>query len=265
MKEDLTKTIVITGASSGIGRSLAEYYAQKGQRLFLSGRNGDRLEQVKKVCIEIGAPKCDIRAIDVSNRTAMKEWLEEIATQTPIDILYANAGISGGTGSEGKIRDYDLDLEIFNINLIGVLNTIHPVLPSMISRKEGQIVILSSMASFAPLAGAPAYSASKVAVRFYGEALAAKLKSSGVHLSVVCPGFVESRMTEENDFPMPFMMPASEAAEKIAKAVAKHQIRIDFPWQMRLIMGFIKLFPDAFVREIFARAPEKPSKKKKKG
>ncbi len=252
-------TILITGASSGVGQALAEHYAQQGARLFLSGRNQDRLSQVTKTCRTHGAI-CESKIIDVCDRPAMKEWIEAIDRKTPLDLIIANAGISGGTGNSEK--NYDLDVEIFQTNLNGVLNTIHPALSTMTLRKKGQIAIISSVASLAPLPGAPAYSASKAAVRYYGEALASKLHPNGIFVSVVCPGFIQSRITDENDFPMPFLMSAQKAARIIAKGIAKKKIRIDFPFPMIAVMKLINLIPSAFRRDIFAQLPDKHSHRK---
>ncbi len=261
MKKNLTRNILITGASSGIGEALALHYAEREKaRLYLTGRNTERLEQVADKCRALGSD-CFSNTINVTDRAAMKSWIEKIDETTPLDLVIANAGISGGTGGENVARNYDVDLEIFDVNLDGVLNTIHPVIPRMVTRKSGQLTIISSVASLAPLAGAPAYSASKAAVRFYGEALAIKLKTENVFLSVVCPGFVVSRMTELNQFPMPFILPADRAASIIAKGLEHRKIRIDFPWQMKLVMSLTRLLPEAFVRDIFAQAPEKHSQK----
>lgn len=261
MKKNLTRTILITGASSGIGEALALYFAEHEKaRIYLTGRNADRLREVADKCRALGSD-CFTNTIDVTDRAAMKSWIEEIDDTTPLDLVIANAGISGGPGGEGLARNYDVDLEIFDVNLNGVLNTLHPVISRMVNRKRGQLAIISSVASFAPLAGAPAYSASKAAVRFYGEALSLKLKTANVFLSVVCPGFVVSRMTELNRFPMPFIMPADRAASIIATGLEQHKIRIDFPWQMKLVMSLARLLPEAFIRDIFAQAPEKHSHK----
>lgn len=254
------KNILITGASSGIGEALALHYAGKGIHLFISGRHADRLEQTAQECQKAGAT-VHCRIIDVCDRPAMKDWIDGIEKNTPLDLVIANAGISGGTGGQ-QGRNYDTDIDIFATNLNGVMNTIHPALDHMSQRKKGQIAIISSVASFAPMAGAPAYAASKTAVRYYGEALGAKLKKDNIHISVICPGFIESRMTDANDFPMPFIMPAPKAAKLIEAAITKKKPRYVFPWQMRWVMRIVSLMPDKFTRDIFAQVPEKHSHKK---
>ena len=131
-------------------------------------------------------------------------------------------GISGGTGGAGgdpsagpmQGESPAQARQIFDVNLGGVLNTLEPVLPAMLQRGRGQVAIISSLAAFRGWPGAPAYSASKGAVRFYGEALRGALHSSGVEINVVCPGFVVSRMTDVNQFPMPFLMSAEKAASE---------------------------------------------------
>lgn len=260
MNNSLIKTILITGASSGVCAALALEHAAPSTNLHLAGRNKEALEKIADDCRRRGA-KAQIRLIDVTHREAMADWIAGAEKQSPIDIIYANAGISGGTAGSSELRDYNLDREIFDVNLTGVLNTIYPALPAMIERKSGHIAIISSVASLAPLPGAPAYSASKAAVRFYGEALATKLRRSGVQISVVCPGFIKTRMTDCNDFNMPFIMDAAKAAKIIRSGVEKGKIRIDFPWPMLLGVKLIALLPQFFTRDIFAHLPEKSSRR----
>lgn len=258
MNNSLIKTVVITGASSGIGAAIAKEYAASSMTLFLAGRNTEALERIASECRTRGAT-VEIRSINVTDREAMANWIDGIESRYPIDIIYANAGISGGTAGTSELRDYNLDREIFDVNLTGVLNTIYPVLPNMIRRKSGHIVIISSIASLTPLPGAPAYSASKAAVRFYGEALATKLRKSGVKISVVCPGFIKTRMTDCNDFSMPMIMESKKAAQIIRRRAEKGEIRIDFPWPMLVAVKFVALLPQFFTRDIFAHLPEKGS------
>lgn len=260
------KNILITGASSGIGEELAvQYaaqYAEEGLRLFVTGRDEQRLERVAEKCRNKGAQTA-AKIIDVCDRSAMAEWISGVSAEVGgFDMVIANAGISGGFGGQ-DIADIVQDYNIFDINLTGVLNTIYPALPDMVSRRAGQIVLISSMASFIPMPSAPAYSASKVAVRFYGEALAMKLKRHQVHVSIVCPGFIKSRMTDKNEFPMPFFMQTDVAVRHIIRAIAKKSIRIDFPWQVRLGLKIFRCLPSSCVRAIFAWLPDKKTLAKK--
>lgn len=252
--------LLITGASSGIGEALAKYYAKQGVTLFLSGRNRDRLDHVAEQCRKQGA-SCEARQIDVCDRPAMKEWIDSIEENHALDLVIANAGISGGTCTDDN-DSRDSDCTIFEINVGGVLNTIHPALSHMTKRGYGQLAIISSIASFTPLPGAAAYAASKAAVRFYGEALAVKLKPSNIKISVICPGFIESRMTDANNFPMPFIMPAEKAAGIIAAGLEKGKTRIEFPWPMVWALKLASVLPPILKQDIFTRLPEKDPYKK---
>lgn len=252
------KTILITGASSGIGESLAVYYAQEGTTLLLTGRNEARLDGVLRQCREKGA---DVLAclIDVTDRVAFSSWLLQADEIHPIDLVIANAGISGGTGGVSETEWIPAEYRIFDVNVSGVLNTILPLLPRMIARRSGQIGIMSSLASFSGWPGAPAYSASKAAVRVYGEALRGTVGSLGIGVSVICPGFVESRMTAVNNYKMPFFMTAPQAASIIARGLAGNKARIAFPWQTLVMSGFIGLLPPALTSWLLAQLPAKPA------
>jgi len=128
-------------------------------------------------------------------------------------------------------------------NLIGVLNTVHPILDAMTSRKRGQIAILSSLAAFRGFPGAPAYCASKAAVRIYGEALRSDLAAHGVEVNVVCPGFIATPMTAVNPFRMPFLMSADRAAQLIKKGLERNMARIAFPLPMYFGIRFLASLP----------------------
>jgi short-subunit dehydrogenase len=250
------KTILITGASSGIGKALALHYARSGHRLILGGRDAERLAAVAAACAETGA-EIHYQAGDVTARDIMHQWISGIDKRFPIDLVIANAGISGGTGGATLAHSLSQSQQIFDVNLQGVLNTIHPILPRMIDRRKGQIAIISSLAGFAAWPGAPAYSASKAAVRFYGEALSARLKPAGVQVSVVCPGFIKTPMTDRNPFPMPFLMTADKAARIIAAKLEAHRPRIVFPWPTALVARALGLLPSGLTALLLSHAPEK--------
>lgn len=255
------KSILITGASSGIGQALAESYAASGVFLALSGRNQDRLNEVAQTCRAKGAT-VEISTVDVADENGMAAWIASIDKQNPLDLVIANAGVSGGTGGVMEGEAVDQARLIFNVNIMGVLNTLSPILPRMISRKNGQVAIISSMAGFRGFPTAPAYSASKGAVRFYGEGLRGSLSPYGVKVNVVCPGFVKSRMTDANDFPMPFLMETSKAAQIIIKGLDRNVGRIAFPFPIHVVSWFLSVLPDFVAQKILNKLPAKPSLKK---
>lgn len=252
------KTILITGASSGIGEALALHYAAAGVTLLLTGRDAARLEDVAARCRSRGAV-VEAAVIDVCAREALAAWITAQDQRYAVDLVVANAGISGGTGGAQDGSWIQSEYRIFEVNVQGVLHTILPLVQPMQQRGRGQIAIMSSLASFSGWPGAPGYSASKAAVRVYGESLRGTLARYGVGVSVVCPGFVESRMTAVNDYKMPFFMPASRAATIIARGLAANRARIAFPWQTFAISGFIGLFPPALTAWLLARLPAKPA------
>jgi short-subunit dehydrogenase len=245
-------SILITGASSGIGAALALSYAEAGTTLFLLGRNQTRLLEIAAACAKRGS-HVNTHKIDVTNKDEMANWLEDVDAQKPLDLVIANAGISG---------DFDLQNDttsrsIFATNVDGVLNTILPIIPKMVRRQSGQIALMSSLAGFRGLPSAPAYSASKAAVRSYGEALRGSLNKEGIHVSVICPGFVESRITDTNNFYMPFLMKAPKAARIIKKRLAKDQARIAFPFGLYAVTWLMTVLPAMMIDPIIKRLPKK--------
>lgn len=252
------KTILITGASSGIGEALACHYAdqQKGCTLILTGRNAERLERVEQICRDKGA-KVEACVLDVCDQVAMYDFVHKTDQRTPIDLVIANAGISAGTQSFEASESYEQVRGIFDVNVTGVFNTLQPIQERMVARGSGQIAIVSSLAGYRGWPGAPAYCASKAAVKVYGEALRGVLKSHGVHVSVVCPGFVRSRMTATNKFAMPFIMDADVAAKVIARGLRKNKGLIAFPLIHRFCAWFVMCMPSWLAARILARSPKK--------
>ena len=248
------RSILITGASSGLGEGLARAYARSGVTLFLSGRDLARLEAVAAICRAEGA-EVETKTVDAADQAAMAAWIEAAEALAPLDLVIANAGISAGTGGRGESAEQAR--AIFAVNLDGVLNTVLPALPAMRARGRGQIAIMSSLASFRGMAGAPAYCASKAAVRVWGESLRAWLAPEGIAVSVICPGFVTTRMTATNRFPMPFLMDVDRASRIMVAGLAANRGRIAFPWRLRALTWALAALPDRVAGRIGAGLPKK--------
>ena len=219
--------IVITGASSGIGEAIALDYARPGAALALTGRDAERLDAVAGACRAKGATVF-AETIDVVERERFAAWLQAFDDAHPVDLILANAGISIDKDNS-SIDDFAVIRRTFDVNVYGTLNTVEPLLDRMIARRRGQIAVVSSLAGFIGLPYSASYNASKAAVRVWGESLRYVLKKHDIGVSVICPGFVVSRMTENAPFPMPFLMSSARASAIIRRGLANDRARIAFP------------------------------------
>lgn len=247
-------SLLLTGASSGLGAGLAKAYARPGATLHLSGRDLKRLEAVAESCRGRGAEVFATR-LDVTDRDATAAWVAEAEARRPLDRVIANAGVSAGTSGGGE--NAEQTRAIFAVNLDGVVNTVMPALAAMRQRKSGRIGLMSSLAGFRGLPGAPAYCASKAAVRVWGEALRGELFPDGVTVSVICPGFVTTPMTAVNTFKMPFLMEVDRAAAIIVRGLERGQGRIAFPRPMYLAIRLLAGLPSAWVDRLMEKMPRK--------
>ena len=250
---DRPRSILITGASSGIGAALAIGYAGPGITLLLTARNVERLETVAKSCRARGATVLPW-IVDVREKEKLADMIVAQDAVMPIDLVIANAGISAG-GFDGE--DDNLADDVFAVNVQGVLNTIHPLIARMVARGKGQIALMASLASIHPLPSAPAYSASKAAIRFYGEALQGELKHTGVVVSTICPGWITTPLTEKNDFPMPFLMSAERAAGIIMHRLGLKKTLIAFPSSLYLALRILDALPRFLTNPLFGGMPKK--------
>lgn len=248
------RSVLITGGSSGIGLAIAKELAGPGIFLTITGRDEERLNQIGSALSQMGADVIT-RVCDVTDSVTMQNLIDEAETRAPLDLVIANAGISGG--SDATSSDQEKARHIMQTNVIGVMNTVQPAIERMSARKQGHIAIVSSLAGFRGLPTAPIYSASKVAVKAWGDAIRPGLRSDGVGLSVIYPGFVKSRITDQNNFPMPFFMPAERAAKIIVKGLQRGKASIAFPWQMVLIMKLLSALPSAIFDRMMSKGPKK--------
>eukprot|EP00386_Alphamonas_edax_P012499 GDKI01039027.1.p1 GENE.GDKI01039027.1~~GDKI01039027.1.p1 ORF type:complete len:322 (+),score=74.39 GDKI01039027.1:170-1135(+) len=233
------KHVLITGAASGIGEALALYYAGPGVTLSLTDRNGKALVSVANACKAKGAVQVNTHIGSVTDRTTMCEWISKLDnSDTPLDLVIANAGISGATAATLHHGEEENLEETFHstmdINVSGVGNTIFPALNGMRKRKMGQIAIVASLAGAGSgSAILPAYSASKAAVRVYGEGLRVILAKDGVGVTLVCPGFIKTPMTDVcGDMPQPGKVSLEYAISAITQGIARNDALVAFPFSM---------------------------------
>ncbi|MEL7465815.1 MAG: SDR family NAD(P)-dependent oxidoreductase [Pseudomonadota bacterium] len=241
------RNIVITGASSGIGAALAAAYAEPGAHLLLIGRDEARLAAAADAARAAGA-EATTAAVDVTDAAAMAETLTAFDAAHPIDILIANAGIAlgGMPEPEGQSR------RLTEVNWYGMLNTVEPVIPLMLSRGAGRIALISSISAIRPSGDLPSYSATKAAVRAYGQAIRSWLRLRGVAVTVVSPGFISTPMAGRHYGPKPFEMPADKAAAIIKAGVEKRRGALTFPWQFALMVFLGNRLPP-FLSDWFER------------
>lgn len=240
--------LLITGASSGIGAALALAYAEPGRRLALFGRDEVRLRDVAERCRAAGAAVVAVLA-EVTDSAVMAEAVTMVDDAHPLDLVIANAGMAGAPPGGDAIA------RLFAVNVLGVIHTVEPLLPRLVAHGRGQVALMSSLASFVNRPGTAAYCASKAAVRIWGEGLGARLRLQGVAVSVVCPGFVDTPLTRDNPFPMPFLMDAEGAARLIRRRLAQGAPRIAFPWAMYRGAQLAGLLPTAWQHRASKRWP----------
>ncbi|MCL5260178.1 MAG: SDR family NAD(P)-dependent oxidoreductase [Gammaproteobacteria bacterium] len=239
------KSILITGATSGIGKALAESYAKPGVFLALTGRNLIRLNETAENCRKLGA-KVVIDIIEIEDAKTLSTWIRACDQIAPLDLVIANAGIA----NSGQEPTEAIDRAIFTTNLTGVLNTVYPSIEIMQQRKHGQIALISSLVSLYGTPYAPAYSASKAAVKVFGEALRNRLKKHNIQVNVVCPGFVYTPLVKNLPYRMPLAMPAEKAAKIIMRDLSKNKGLIAFPKTIYFLLWSLRLLPTKLIERI---------------
>jgi short-subunit dehydrogenase len=235
---------VITGASSGLGAVLARAYAAPGVVLGLVARDPARLVSVADACRRAGA-MVEEAAVDVADRAPLEAWLAAFDRAHPVDLVIANAGISAGPEPGRVGEDIDTTARQIAVNLLGAVHTVAPLVPAMAARGRGRIVLIASLAAYRGLPYSPGYSASKAGLRAYGEALRAQLEPFGIGVTVVCPGFFTSPMTDRWEGPTPFLISGEQAARKVKRGIDRGRRRVSFPWPMALGMRLSDMLPAA--------------------
>tara|TARA_B110000438_G_scaffold82204_1_gene82011 strand:+ start:3058 stop:3801 length:744 start_codon:yes stop_codon:yes gene_type:complete len=246
----MNEKIFITGASSGIGEALAIEYAKQGAILGLSARRTEKLNEVAKKCEELGAKEVLVYTLDVTDENESTKIINQFLEHAQsIDIVIANAGVAYSdkisSGDPTQIN------KVISTNVIGVTNSIIPFIPKMKEAQSGKIVIISSIASFRPIAFHAGYSSSKAAVRMIADSWRMALKKYNIQLTSICPSFIVSEMTDDNKFPMPFLLQTNAAAKKMVKAIEKGKKTYILPWQVRMIIYLTRWLPTPLYYKIF--------------
>lgn len=246
--------VFLTGASTGIGEAFARHYASRGVQLGLVARSGDKLEALATTL----SPRPALYSVDVRDRAGMNAAAADFIQRFGVpDIVIANAGVSKGTLTE-HAEDIDVFQQIFDINVIGMVNTFHPFIVPMREAKQGTLVGIASVAGFRGIPGGGAYSASKAAAIKYCESLRVELKRDGISVVTICPGYIKTPMTAVNRFKMPFIIGVDDAVKRFARAIERKASFAVIPWKMGMAARVLRILPNWLYDLAFTRMPRKP-------
>ncbi len=245
--------IFITGASSGIGVSMARYYAGRGAQLGLVARRADILQRLADEL----EPRPAVYALDVRDAGALRDAAKDFINRFGVpDIVIANAGVSRGTLTESA-DDLKIFQEVFDINVMGMVNTFHAFVEPMKLARQGTLVGIASVAGFRGIPGGGAYSASKAAAIRYCESLRVELRGTGIAVVTICPGYIKTPMTAVNKFKMPFLIDVDEAVIRFARAIDARTSFTVIPWTMGVAARVLRVVPNWLYDRVFSRMPRK--------
>ena len=237
------KVVMITGASSGIGRGLALELASRGAKLGLLARRADLLDGIVQEVDALGAKALALPA-SVEDAEAVRAAADRLRAEFgQIDVLIANAGI--GTTTDAAELEASEVARIFNVNVIGAASSVAAVVPEMVKRGRGQIVAISSLAAYRGLPKSAAYCASKAAVSAFFESLRLDLQPRGIDVTIIHPGFIKTPLTAGRDAKMPFLMELNDAVKKIVGAIENRKTSYAFPWQLASIVRAGMIMPNS--------------------
>ncbi|MEO6017426.1 MAG: SDR family oxidoreductase [Polaromonas sp.] len=253
----MARLVFITGASSGLGQALALRFSQAGYRLALVAR---RTVEVKSWADahNMGADSYQIYSADVADIDSIVVAAQDcLARQGLPDVVIANAGISVGMDT-GMREDLDVMRQTFATNNLGLAATFHPFVNAMTARGTGALVGIGSVAGIRGLPGHGAYCASKAAVIAYCESLRGELRDSGVKVVTICPGYIDTPLTQKNSYSMPFLMQADAFASQAFKAIEAGSSYRVIPWQMGVVAKLLRLLPNAVFDKALSGRARKP-------
>lgn len=252
----MAKLVFITGASSGIGQALAWRYYLAGYSLALVARRSAEM-QAWVVQQNISADRYKIYSADVSDMDSIVSTGQLcLQSQGVPDVVIANAGISVGMDSAVR-SDLDVMARTFATNNLGLAATFHPFIDAMVQRGSGALVGIGSVAGIRGLPGHGAYCASKAAVINYCESLRGEMRSSGIRVVTICPGYIDTPLTQKNRYSMPFLMQPQDFADRAYDAIAAGDSYRVIPWQMGWVAKLLRLAPNALFDKALSGRPRK--------
>lgn len=256
--------VLITGASTGIGRQLALDYAAQGADVWLLARSENRLRELAQE-LEARGGGGHVLVCDATDQEALLESLEQAQNQSGgFDLVIANAGWGGRMKYPGD-RNIHVFNQILDLNFKAAILTLEYFAFHMVQAKHGHLVGISSIAGFRGLPGSAPYSATKAALRTYLEALRFSTQYYGVKVTDIRPGFVRTPMTDKNKIPMPFMVEVEVASRKMRRAIQRGSKRFTFPWQMAMIVHLGMALPDFMYDWIVTKVATKMAVEGRKG
>lgn len=253
MATSLSPHILISGATGGLGSALALHYAKPGHYLSLLGRNKKVLDDLKKQCETQGA-NVNCCLLDMLDTDALLKTLVRIDKNRPITLAIANAAITSSVGTQNELESLEQINLVIDTNLKASINFISPIIERMQERASGQIALICSLAAYRGLPITPAYCASKAGLKAYGDAIRPLLKQKNIHLSVICPGFIETAMSQQYPGSKRFMLSPTGAAHLIAKNLNKRKPIISFPFPLNLGTWFLSIMPGWMSDKIVMRS-----------
>jgi len=252
----MSPLVFITGASSGIGQALAWRYYQAGWRLALVARRGAEMSAwAEEKGMVFG--RWQVYPADVADVDSIVAAAQVCLAQQGVpDVVIANAGVSIGMDTEQR-EDLEVMARTFAINNVGMAATFHPFIAPMRARGSGTLVGIASVAAIRGLPGHGAYCASKAAVVSYCESLRGELRSSGVKVVTVAPGYVDTPLTQKNRYGMPFLMQPQDFADAAYRTISKGKSYRVIPWQMGVVAKLLRMLPDFVFDRVLAGRPRK--------
>ncbi len=247
-------TILVTGASSGIGAALAKAYASPATNLILWGRDGERLAQTARECRTLGSAVQTLQ-LDLRNTAEIAGHIQKFDSVSPIDIAILNAGLGGAATADHVVECAERSFDVATVNFTAAVVGANAIAALMAGRGRGHVVLMASVADTIPLPMAPTYAGSKAGLKMFGESLGIKLEHHGVRVTVVSPGFVDTAMSRQVHSPKPFMISAEAAAAIIKRRLDQRKTRIVLPWPYKVLLAVFRWLPGPLRRTVLRALP----------